>query len=68
MNIFFYLNSVDSDEMPINAAFHLGLPCLQKMAARKASKILVGTSGPSPIKKACQVLTSLAVSRHYSQR
>ena len=27
-------NSVDPDEMPHNAAFHLGLHCLQKYAFR----------------------------------
>ena len=26
----FYLNSVDPDEMQHNAAFHLGLHCMQK--------------------------------------
>ena len=28
--VFVFANSVDPDEMPHNAAFHLGLHCLQK--------------------------------------
>ena len=32
--IFFFLNSVDSDEMPHYAAFHLGLHCLLKYPFR----------------------------------
>ena len=34
LKIFFYLYSVDPDEMQYYAAFHLGLHCLQKYSFR----------------------------------
>ena len=33
----------------------------------RLSELLLWTNGPSPIIMACQVLASLAVSRHYSK-
>ena len=33
-NLFTFTNSVDPDEMQHNAAFHLGLYCLQKYSFR----------------------------------
>ena len=34
VDLFTFINSVDTDEMQHNAAFHLGLPCLPKYPFR----------------------------------
>ena len=34
LDIFYYANSVDPDEMQHDAAFHLGLHCLQKYSIK----------------------------------
>ena len=67
--IFFTLtNNVDSVEMPNTVAFNLGLHRCKRWQLVMLPKLLLRTSGLSPIIMARQVLGSLAVSRHYSQR
>ena len=39
-DLFYFSNSVDPDEMPHDAAFHLGLHCLQKYLFRRFSSLM----------------------------